>query len=54
MRTRLILPVALLAIGALFGWYASDQSAVRAEDPKPADPHGWIGTETVKTRLGNL
>ncbi len=25
-----------------------------AQDQTPADPHGWIGTETVKTRFGNF
>ncbi len=55
MRTRLILTAAaLLAVGALFGWYAADRLAVRAQDPKPADPHGWIGTETVQTKFGNF
>ena len=26
----------------------------RPRIPKPADPHGWIGTETVKTRFGDF
>ena len=62
MRTRLILPAAaLVAVGALFGWLAgTGQLAldVRAQEKAPAqlkaDSHGWIGTETVKTRFGDF
>ena len=30
------------------------QETLQAQEPKSADPHGWIGTETVKTRFGNF
>ncbi len=49
MRTRTILMVA-----ALLGWLASDPLSVQAQESQPTDPHGWIGTETVKTRFGDF
>src|SRR6266542_2508240 len=63
MRTRTTLAAAaLLAIGILLGWLAASGRLapdVQAQDkvpaqPKTADPHGWIGTETVKTRFGDF
>jgi len=63
MRTRTILAAAaLVAVGALSGRLAgTGQLALdaRAQDKapaeaKPADSHGWIGTETVKTRFGDF
>jgi hypothetical protein len=52
---RTLLPAALLlAGGTLIGWLASGRPFVQAQEPKAADPHGWIGTETVKTRFGDF
>ena len=52
MKTNLI--AGLLVVGCLSGWLASGRLSAHAQDPKPADSHGWIGTETVKTRFGNF
>jgi hypothetical protein len=55
MRTQTFFAAAtLLAAGALLGWLASGRWSVQAQEKKAADPHGWIGTETVKTRFGNF
>ncbi len=55
MRARTTLTAAiLLAAGAFFGGVTLDQSAAQAQDQKPDAPHGWIGTETVKTRFDNF
>jgi hypothetical protein len=45
---------ALIAAGALLGWLAASAQPPVAGQPKAADPHGWLGTETVKTRFGNF
>ena len=29
-------------------------ASTSSSNPEPADPHGWISTETVKTRFGNF
>src|SRR5262249_42702426 len=55
MRTQLMLPAAaLLALGMLAGWLVSNRPQVLAQEQKAADPHGWLGTETVNTRFGNF
>src|SRR5215813_13884123 len=55
MRTRTTVGAAiLLAAGALLGWLASGHWTAQAQDKKEADPHGWLGTETVKTRFGDF
>jgi len=52
MKTNLAHP--LLVIGCLLGsWFALSLS-VQAQDPKRADHHGWIGTETVQTKFGDF
>ena len=33
----------------MLGWLASGRLSAQARDAKAADPHGWIGTETVKS-----
>ena len=39
-------------------WFAApsqaQQSSVGQTSPQVADPHGWLGTETVKTRFGDF
>jgi hypothetical protein len=61
MRTRTTLTVptllaaaALTGCGAFVGWLISNGRTVQAQGGKAADPHGWIGTETVKTRFGDF
>src|SRR5262245_17293069 len=55
MRGRTLLSGGIvLAIGTLLGWLASDRRPARAQDQKVADPHGWLDTETVKTRFGDF
>jgi len=49
MRTRTI-----VTTGALLGWLALGLQYVHAQDAKPADPHGWISTETIKMRFGDF
>jgi hypothetical protein len=44
----------MLATGTLIGWLASGRAFVQAQGPKVADPHGGLGTETVKTRFGDF
>src|SRR5262245_28720502 len=55
MRTQLILPAAaLLAVGMLAVLLVSNRPQVLAQDRKAPDPHGWLGTETVRARFGNF
>ena len=55
MRMHLFLPANTLVVAStLLGWYASVPLYVQAQVPTTSDPHGWIGTETVKTRFGNF
>src|SRR5262245_5915361 len=55
MRTHAIVrAVALLAIGTLLGWAACAPLSMQAQEKTTADPHGWLGTETVKTRFGDF
>ena len=63
MRIRTILAaLAMLMAGALLGWLAASERLaphVGAQDRRPtpgktADSHGWIGTETVRTRFGDF
>jgi hypothetical protein len=63
MRTRARLAtMSLLTAAAALGWAAAcsrSSTDARVEDTahaqvKTADPHGWIGTETVNTRFGNF
>src|SRR5262245_1307016 len=51
MRT-ILSRLALLAAGVLIGWLAFARLPLQAQEPKTADPHGWLGTETIKTRFG--
>jgi hypothetical protein len=48
MRTR-----RFIAAIVLFGCLISRGECLLAEDDTPANSHGWIGTETVKTRFGD-
>ena len=55
MRTRTIMPVAAVLVGGtLLGSLATGPVSLHAENPTPVDLHGWIGTETVKTRFGDF
>src|SRR5262245_55302587 len=55
MRTRQVLAAsALLYVGTLLGLLASGRLPLHAQEPRAVDTHGWLGTETVKTRVGNF
>jgi hypothetical protein len=56
MRTRTILiTTVLLVAGALLGWPPDVRAQATAPAPgATADSHGWIATETVKTRFGDF
>jgi hypothetical protein len=46
MKWRPLLAAGLIAVGSFI--------SAQAQDQKLADPHSWIGTETVKTRFGDF
>ena len=56
MRSRTLLVVLVAcALGISLGWSASSlRPTAEAQEPKAVDTHGWIGTETVKTRFGDF
>ena len=49
MRMKCIHNVLAIALGAML-----TVSAFAQEKTKPADSHGWLGTETAKTRFGDF
>src|SRR5262245_20933617 len=53
MRSRNLVTAALLTAGAFTSWLVDTQT-LQAQDSRRPDPHGWLGTETVKTRFGNF
>ncbi|MGB9367821.1 MAG: DUF1254 domain-containing protein [Xanthobacteraceae bacterium] len=50
-RRNILLGSTTLAIAATL---AAILLAVPSQAQQPADPHGWLGTETVNTRFGNF
>ena len=45
---------AVASLVGLLGCQSSDPAPAAPRTATPADPHGWIGTETVKTRFGDF